>query len=368
MIKDVLKYFFTFLAAVIIIALIWYFKTVVIYVLLAVIFSLIGQPFVNFFNRIKIGKYSFPPAASALGAMMCIFLILFFFIALFVPLIVQEAKIIASINPYVVINSLKEPLANIEYTIQQYVPGNNYQSIQGYVQDKLISVLTLAQLSNFFNQFITIMGDFFVAVFAVSFITFFFLKDQGMFYNFVVSVTPSKHEAEIKNIMAESKSLLTRYFIGICTEVILIIALVGIGLSFLGINNAFIIALLSGVLNIIPYVGPLIGLGVGVLVGISTNLPFEAYHDSLIPLITKISTVFIIVQLLDGLLLAPLIYSNSVKAHPLEIFITLLIAGNIGGIGAMIIAIPAYTVIRIVARQFFNNFRLVQRITKNLDN
>ncbi|MEK6617008.1 MAG: AI-2E family transporter, partial [Bacteroidota bacterium] len=72
--------------------------------------------------------------------------------------------------------------------------------------------------------------------------------------------------------------------------------------------------------------------------------------------IIKILIVFPIVNLTDAFLLQPLIYSSSVKAHPLEIFLVILVGATIGGIGGMILAVPSYTILRVFAKEFFTSF------------
>lgn len=365
MIQNTLKYLIIAFATLAVISLLWFFETIVMYVLFSVIFSLIGQPFVKMFRKIRVGNYTVPSSVSALGALLCLVLIFALLISLFIPLAISEARIISSVNTWEVMDYLKAPLNDVGQFLNQFIPEKDARTFQENIQNRLISVLSFSRISDFINAFLYMLGDIAVAVFSISFITFFFLKDEHMFYNIVIAATPSRHEEAVKNIMAESRRLLTRYFVGICIEVILIVFLVAVGLSVLGVKNALIIAVLSGVLNIIPYVGPIIGLGIGLVIGISTNIDFNVPYE-IMPLVYKIMGVFLTVQLLDGLFLAPLIYSNSVKAHPLEIFIVLLAAGNIGGVGAMIVAIPAYTLIRIIARQFFNNFKIVQKLTQNL--
>jgi len=76
--------------------------------------------------------------------------------------------------------------------------------------------------------------------------------------------------------------------------------------------------------------------------------------------------VVIITNLIDNIVSQPVIFSNSVKAHPLEIFIVILASGFVAGIPGMILGIPAYTVLRVFAREFFYNFKAVQKITSNL--
>ena len=73
-------------------------------------------------------------------------------------------------------------------------------------------------------------------------------------------------------------------------------------------------------------------------------------------------------QMLNDWFVAPVIFSNRVKAHPLEIFLVTLIGASLGGILGMVIAIPTYTVLRVVAHEFFYGYRFVQNITKGLEN
>ena len=86
----------------------------------------------------------------------------------------------------------------------------------------------------------------------------------------------------------------------------------------------------------------------------------------LLPQLIYMAIVFAITQLIDNIVLQPLIYGNSVHAHPLEIFLVILLAGSMAGIPGMILAIPGYTVLRVILREFFNKYKLVETLTKNL--
>ena len=101
-------------------------------------------------------------------------------------------------------------------------------------------------------------------------------------------------------------------------------------------------------------------------VGIATNVDVD-FYTVVFPLLIYMSIVFIITQLIDNVVLQPLIYGNSVHAHPMEIFLVILIAGNLAGIPGMILAIPGYTVLRVILREFFNKYKLVKSLTKGLE-
>jgi len=130
-------------------------------------------------------------------------------------------------------------------------------------------------------------------------------------------------------------------------------------------SQGVVIGLIAGVLNVVPYIGPLVGTFVGIFITVTTNIDTMTMAH-IVHLIIYISIVFGVVHLIDNIVFQPLIYSNSVNAHPLEIFIVILIAGSIAGILGMLLAIPTYTVLRVFAKEFFNNFRVVQKLTENI--
>jgi len=138
-----------------------------------------------------------------------------------------------------------------------------------------------------------------------------------------------------------------------------------VGLTIIGIEGALVIAFFAGIINIIPYLGPVIGASMGVILGVTTLLSIGQFgligHTAWMILL-----VFGIVILLDNVLYQPLIYGKSVKAHPLEIFLVIIAAGSIGGITGMIIAVPTYTFLRIVAKEFLSQFKLVRSLTGSL--
>ena len=160
--------------------------------------------------------------------------------------------------------------------------------------------------------------------------------------------------------------MLTKYFIGVLGDMLFVATITFIGLWIIGVENALLIGVFAGLVNIIPYIGPIMALLFGILIGVTTNLQLD-FYTQLIPLIGKISFVFVIVQLIDALFFQPLVISNIVKAHPLEIFIVILIAGTFAGIGGMVIAVPVYTILRIIAKEFLYNFKFIQKLTENLD-
>lgn len=224
----------------------------------------------------------------------------------------------------------------------------------------------------FFTSVVGTLGSFVVGLMSVLFIAFFFLREQGLFNTMISGVVPDKHERKVIQAINESSALLIRYFIGVLGQITIITIFVTVALSILGVKNALLIGFFAALMNIIPYIGPIIGAIFAAVITVSSNLgmpfyPVEGLNEpTMLPLLIKVFAVFATMQLMDNFILQPNIFSKSVKAHPLEIFLIVLIGANIGGILGMVLAIPAYTVVRVIAKVFLSEFKVVQSLTKGL--
>jgi len=362
-----IRYIIGIIGIILLVYGIWYFRSLVAYLLIAAAISIIGQPIMHLLEKIKIGRFRLNKGISAFVSLMSLWFILILFFRIFIPLIINEASLLSSIDVNMLYLKLEKPLNEIFALLQKTGFFHTEASFESYLTTKLISVLNTSYLSNIAGSLTSVFGNLVIAFFAISFISFFFLKDSSLFSNGILLLVPDKHVHEVKNILISIRHLLSRYIIGIILEVILIMLLITVGLCLVGIafQHAIICGLVSGVLNVIPYVGPWIGAAFSLIIGIATNiqLPFQS---NLLPLIGFMVLVFATVQTIDNILFQPLIYSSSVNAHPLEIFLVIMMAGSMAGVGGMILAIPSYTVIRVIAKEFLSSFKVVQKITKNI--
>ena len=204
-----------------------------------------------------------------------------------------------------------------------------------------------------------------VGVFSIFFIGFFFLREQGLFDNILTAMVPTGYEQQTKQAVDETSKLLIRYFVGILLQVTIITIIVATSLTILGVKNALLIGFFAGIMNVIPYIGPIIAAGVGVMITLSSNMELSFYNE-MVPLLTKVIVVFIITRLIDDIILQPNIFSKSVKAHPLEIFIIVLVGAKVGGILGMVLAIPFYTAFRVIGKVFLSEFKVIQKLTRNM--
>jgi predicted PurR-regulated permease PerM len=348
-------------SVILFLVLVYFLNTIVVYIIISAILALIGRPLMKLLNRVKIRNRQLP--ISFRSFLTLIVLLLFFasFFRLFAPLVIQEAKIISSIDYSEFSIGLNEPITDL----QIWLKNNHLLSKDSSLENEILGVFNLTKVSNLLNSLIGFLGNGLISIFSIVFITFFFLKEKNIFENIIESLTPEKRKEQIGSAIQNTKRLLTRYFIGVIFQILIITIIVSTGLSLLDIENAFLIGFLAGIINVIPYVGPLIGALFGVVLGITTNLDLD-FYTQLIPLSFKIISVFAIMQMIDNFIIQPIIFSNSVKAHPLEIFIIILSAGTIWGVTGMLVAIPFYTVIRVIAKEFLSEFKIVQILTKDI--
>lgn len=248
-------------------------------------------------------------------------------------------------------------------------PNGNY--FEG-MRSNIFEMFNPSQISKLLGSLVGFFGGFVVTILSVFFIAFFFLKEQGLFTKMVSFLVPNNQESQVSHAISESTTLLIRYFVGLTIQVLVITIVASIVLKLFGYKSAMLIAFCFAVFNLIPYIGPLLGNFFGVLIVLSSNVNIETtgipvdFYNILLPNMIKLIVILGILQLIDNFLLQPNIFSKSVKAHPLEIFIVVLMGAKIGGVAGMVLAIPAYTVLRVLLKVFFSEFDVVKRFTSDL--
>lgn len=364
--KQVLKYVGYLLLLFAIGFLIWRFSFMIVWILIAAVISFVGHPLVRFFDNLHIKKIRIPHSLSAGLALIIIVLMFFGLLAIFVPLIVTQAETISRIDVKLLAANLQNPLHWMDSNLHGLGVIPQEQTLQEFIIIKAKSLVNLGSVTNTINNFFNIAGTIVVGFVSVLFIAFFFLKDDSLFENGILAVVPVKHHMATRKVITDSKNLLVRYFVGVLLELLGVMSLIAIGLWIFGVENALLIGFFGGIMNIIPYIGPIIGSLLGITLGLTATLASGAY-DAVLPVLAKLGGVFLAVNFIDNNFLVPMIYSNSVKAHPLEIFFVIIMGGSLAGIFGMLLAIPVYTVLRVIAREFFQQFRLVQKLTNKID-
>ena len=359
-----------FASILLLLAGIWYFREIVVYILVSGVLSIMGRPLVDLFCRIRIRKWHFPRALGALFTLLIIWGIIVSFFYIFVPLVTGQINQFSTIDSGRIVQLIEGPIKKVEDLFRAFNKDITKEvTIQDFIILKVAGVLNINLIQNFISSIAGILGNIIVAIFSITFITFFFLKDQRLFFESILMWVPDKYYDNVTRALYSVKRLLTRYFIGIMIQSTCIMILITIGMTIVGIDfqQALVMGLILGIVNVIPYVGPWLGLFIAIIMGIASHMN-QDFKTVVIPLVTYMIIVEAITHTIDNVVFQPVIFSNSVKAHPLEIFIVVLAAGFAAGVPGMILGIPAYTVLRVFAREFFYNFKPVQRITSSLAN
>lgn len=332
-------------------------KTVIVYLVIAGVLSLIGRPLMILLKK----RLKFNETMAVIVVMLFFITVVSGFIGMFVPLIIEQGENLSLLD----INLLQTNIENIYVQLIEHF-GLSENEVKTSIKDSTyISKLNFGFIPNFLNALVSGFGSFSIGLFSILFILFFFLKDSTLFSNSIIALFPKKENVRLKSTILSIRELLSRYFGGLVLQILILFTIYSITLFIFGIENALVIATLCALLNIIPYVGPLISAFLILLLTITSNLG-EDFSTVILPKATYVMIGFMIAQLVDNFFSQPIIFSKSVKSHPLEIFLIIIIFGLLFGITGLVIAIPLYTTLKVIAKEFFSEYRFVKRLTKGL--
>jgi predicted PurR-regulated permease PerM len=341
----------------------WRFMALVGYLLAAVALSFVGRPIVLLSQRIKIKQKALPASVGAALSLVTMVGATAGIIQLFAPLFAKQAEAIRNLNPQQ-IRLLFTRLSNwIDNDLQAINLSGSEMTNSEFLLSQLQNLVQIDGVGSLFGELIAKLGDGFIALFSILFMAFFFLKDGALFRNMIEAVTPDTLTPKVQSIISRTSELLTRYFGGLVIQVIIVTTLVSIGLEIVGAEHAFLIGFMAGIFNLVPYIGPMAGACIGLVLVVTSHTG----NSESIPLLFGLSLmVFVLVQLVDNFFTQPIVFANRVHAHPLEIFMVISIAGSLAGVAGMVLAIPTYTLFRIVAQELFSGFKAIDRLTQNL--
>lgn len=334
-------------------------STVIIYCILALVISLLLNPLVLFLRR----KLKFNNTLAVITSLLVALLLISGFILLFVPLLLDQGKNLSLVDITALEKNYHVLLQNITLFLDTY----NIDSKQVLESSKLSSFSTFEFIPNFINSFLNTLGNFSVGFASVLFITFFILKERDVIYIKFEKLLPADQKDKIVNSVKKINHMLSRYFLGLVLQLVIIMILYLIVFLIFGIDNALIIALLCAVFNIVPYVGPLITTVVACLLVMTSGIGAGAdFANETLPTTLFVFIGMSLVQVIDNNISSPLIFSKSTNSHPLEIFLVILMAGILFGITGMIIAVPFYTSLKVIGKEFFPENTIIKAFTKNL--
>ncbi len=330
-------------------------RSVIIYIVIAAVLSLIARPIIRFLKR----KLKFPNTIAVVSTMVLFLGMLFGLISMFIPLIIKQGRNLSLLD-----------ITQLEIRIEELInQANDYFTSHGInILEQLKSIDILSNfkaIPNLLNDVIGAVGSLSIGLVSVLFIAFFFMKDSRLLHNGLMVIVPDETEDRFAASLEKIEDLLSRYFIGLVTQITILFVLYTIILLIFGVDNALVIAFLCALLNLIPYVGPLIGGALMLVLTMTSHLD-QDFQTQILPTTIYVMIGYVIAQLVDNFFSQPFIFSQSVKSHPLEIFLTIIIGGILFGVTGMIVAVPMYTAIKVILKEFLAENKIVKSLTKDL--
>ncbi len=336
-------------------------QSVLAYLAIAAVVALVGRPLVLFLRR----KLKFPNTLAVIATMLIMVGVFVGIIALFVPMISEQGKNLSLLN----IDALQKNLNQLYQQVTEYLGASpimvNEIIQETQIEKNILEGLDIGFIPNFLNSFLNILSSASIGLFSVLFISFFFLKDSKLFQNGLLMFVPKGKESGTVKSIDKINNLLSRYFVGLLLQLFVLFVIYTITLLIVGVENAIVIAFLCSLFNVIPYIGPIIGGALMIILTMTSFLGMD-FSSVILPKAGYVLIGLAIGQLIDNFASQPIIFSNSVKSHPLEIFLIIIIAGLLFGVVGMIVAVPGYTAIKVILKEFLAENKLVKSLTQNL--
>lgn len=335
----------------------WLFSNIVFYFIFSIILATILRPLTSVIRQTQIFSFKIPRFIAVILSFAVFFCVLSLFIVLFIPVVSEQIQILSNINYNDLFARVTSPFSRLEeFLIENRLTTESEGFIINNIRGAINRLISSVNISEILNRLISFTGSFFIGIMAVFFITFFLLYEKGILRKQILAVIPNQYFEVSIGAIYKIEKLLSGYLLGLLFQMLAIFTIASMGLVTLDINYALTIAVFAALANLIPYAGPLLGASFGLIVGISTG-DFGLDSNQFYILIIKIIAVFATVQIIDNIVLQPWIFSKSVKAHPLEIFVIIFVGATLGGIIGMIAAIPAYTLIRVCFLELYKGYK-----------
>ena len=332
-------------------------QSVLVYIAIAAVISLVGRPVVIFLRqRLKI-----PNQLSVVLVLILVLSIFAGIILVFVPIVIEQSQYLSRID----MDAFRSDLNELNNQVNNYLGVEEINLIEGLKQSEFIRNFDISAVPTLLNNVFSILGATLIAIFSILFISFFLLKDSKLMLNSILVFANRGDEQKFQRVFNKIKILLSRYFVGLTLQITVLFVLYAILLSVFEINNPIAIAFICAFLNLVPYLGPLFAGVLMALFVISSNLGAD-FQLIILPKLGYIMLGYAICQLIDNMISQPMIFGASVKSHPLEIFLIILIAGIIFGITGMVVAVPFYTALKVIAKESLSEYKIVKRLTRHL--
>jgi len=344
-IEKVLRGLMAIFLLMIALLLVYRFATLVGYVVIALIFAYLFEPIVNKMQVAGVNR-----TLSVTSVVISFILLLVWISTTIGPTIGNQ---LVNLTSQINVDSATRIATQIEDQIQIYLPFVGQGQIRQLLTEFIDRIFDLGGIQGTITSLVGLFANLFTAALIIPFATFFFLKDGFKLRRQILQVVPNKYFETTLTILNKIETRLIMYFRGVLLQSIIVGVISWLTLSAIGLNNALSVATAVGLANTIPYFGPILGYFLSIVVGV-----FETGNFAIVPYCIG---AILIAQLVDNLLLQPLIFSRSADIHPFYILFIILIGAELAGFLGMLLAIPIATIVRIIITEInwsLNNYQV----------
>ena len=354
--NGILRAIGTLIVITLILLFLYRIQSVLVYLSIAVVLSLIARPVLQFFEN----KLKLPHLLAVILTMFLFLSLIFGIISMFIPLVMQQGHNLS-------ILSTSDFQSDVKSLLERIVSYFNNKGID--LSDRIGSIdfsAPIKSIPGLLNAVLGTIGSLSMGLFSVLFILFFLMKDQHILHNLFIAIIPDDKEERIVRSLKKIINLLSRYFVGLIIQIGILFIIYSLILLVSGVESAIVIAFLSAILNIIPYIGPLIGGVFMIILTMTSNLEYD-FQSVVLPTTLWVFIGYIVAQMIDNFFSQPMIFSKSVNSHPLEIFLVIIIGGLLFGIVGMILAVPTYTALKVILKEYLSENQVIKTLTKDFD-
>lgn len=320
----------TILRAIFILLLLWFLylvRDIVLLVFLAIIIVSAIDPIVDWFQKRKI-----PRSLTVIVVYILFISVLGVAVGLLIPPLTSEIRGLGENFPTII-----EKLSGYFLIIRDYAVSHNFQQQISNFTGSAAEKISQAG-SSLFSGTVSFIGGIFEFIVVLSIAFYMSVQERGI-KKFTASLMPADHRDYISNLVDRIQFKMGRWLQGQLFLMLIIFALDYVGLLIIGAPYALVLALIAGILEIIPYIGPIISAVIAVAISF--------LHGPVTGLL--VLGLFVLVQQLEGYVLTPLVMKKAVGLNPVVVILALLIGAKLGGVMGIIVAVPIATMVSEVA-------------------
>jgi len=303
-------------------------------------------PFVDWLHNRKV------PRPAAIGIVYILFLgLLVLFVLTLGPILQQEFIKLAESMPEKIVEArtfLKTLEESAFFAQLVDLEALNIDNIANQIANSVSRAIT--QIATSVAYILDFTANLFITIVIIPFLLYYMLKEKGRntLPGFVNRNAPHGYADKINSALAEMNRLLSSYVQGLGIVCLCVGILAYIGFQIIGLEYALILSIFIMITNVIPFLGPFIGAIPAVFVGLLES-----------PLLMfLVILVIVAVQQLESLLISPQVMGRKLALSPLAIILIVLVAGRLGGLLGIILAIPVFTVLKIIAAHIYEYIQL----------